>query len=787
MADPTDMQDPDSSRDPTANPGADPDDAFDSIVDAPFDAALSERYLVYALSTITARSLPDLRDGLKPVHRRLLWTMRQLRLDPGSNFKKSARVVGEVIGKYHPHGDTAAYDAMVRLAQDFALRYPLVEGQGNFGNVDGDNAAAYRYTEARLTKTAMQLMEGLDAGTVDFIPTYNGEEQEPELMPGLFPNLLANGASGIAVGMATNIPSHNVAEVIDATLELIDNPQIEHERLMEIVHGPDFATGGQVVDSAATISDAYRTGRGSLRLRGLFSAPEADREDDRAAGIERLGGGQWQLVISQIPYQVAKGKLIEQIAQAIADRKLPILEDVRDESDEAIRIVLVPKSRNVDPELLKESLFKLTDMETRFGLNMNVLDAQAGGGRTPMVMGLKELLSHWTRSQIEILQRRTRHRLDQIAKRLELVEGYITAFLNLDRVIEIIRTEDEPKPIMMEEFDLTDRQAEAILNMRLRSLRKLEEMQLRREKDGLLEEQDRLQKLLDSPARQRTRLKKDLRTLREDYAEDTALGARRTLIRESAPAVEFSMDAMIEKEPITVILSEKGWIRAAKGHVPLDQEFKYKEGDALAFILHAQTTDKLLIAAANGRFYTLGCDKLPGARGFGEPVRTMIDLEADTSIARLLVHRPGGRLLLAATSGKGFLAETGELIAETRKGRQVVNLKGDAQLRVIREVGEGDDHVAAVGDNRKLIVFNIEEMPVMARGQGVMLQRYRPGPGGGGLSDATTFKLEEGLSWTMGGSQGRTRTETDIWQWKVARGAAGRMPPTGFPKDNRFD
>ncbi|MEM8726802.1 MAG: DNA topoisomerase IV subunit A, partial [Pseudomonadota bacterium] len=593
----------------------DDSDPFDALVDVPFDSALEERYLVYALSTITARSLPDLRDGLKPVHRRLLWTMRQLKLDPSNTFKKSARVVGEVIGKYHPHGDTAAYDAMVRLAQDFSLRYPLVEGQGNFGNIDGDNAAAYRYTEARLTKTAMQLMEGLDAGTVDFIPTYNGEEQEPELMPGLFPNLLANGASGIAVGMATNIPSHNVHEVIDATLELIDNPHVEHEQLMEIFQGPDFATGGQIVDSKQVISDAYATGRGSFRVRGVFHAPEADKQENIDAGIERLGGGQWQLVISEIPYQVQKGKLIEQIAQAIADKKLPILEDVRDESDEEIRIVLVPRSRNVDPDLLKESLFKLTDLETRFGLNLNVLDAS----RTPMVMGLKELLQNWTAAQIEILQRRTQHRLDQIAKRLELVEGYIIAFLNLDRVIEIIRTEDEPKPVMMAEFILTDRQTEAILNMRLRSLRKLEEMQLRQEKDDLLEEQDELEKLLGSPARQRTRLKKDLRALRKDYAEDTDIGARRTRIEEAAPAVEFSMDAMIEKEPVTIILSTKGWIRAAKGHVPLDQEFKYKEGDELAFILHAQTTDKLLIAAENGRFYTLGCDKLPGARGFGEP------------------------------------------------------------------------------------------------------------------------------------------------------------------------
>jgi topoisomerase IV subunit A len=761
--------------DPTMTDDTDP---FDAIVDAPFDAALSERYLVYALSTITARSLPDLRDGLKPVHRRLLWTMRQLKLSPDSTFKKSARVVGEVIGKYHPHGDTAAYDAMVRLAQDFSLRYPLVEGQGNFGNIDGDNAAAYRYTEARLTKTAIQLMEGLDAGTVDFIPTYNGEEEEPELMPGLFPNLLANGASGIAVGMATNIPSHNVAEVIDATLELIDNPHVEHERLMELMQGPDFATGGQLVDSASVISEAYRTGRGSFRLRGVFHAPEAEKVDDQAAGIERLGGGQWQLVITEIPYQVQKGKLIEQIAQAIADKKLPILDDVRDESDESIRIVLVPRSRNVDPELLKESIFKLTDMETRFGLNMNVLDAT----RTPMVMGIKELLQNWTAAQIEILQRRTQHRLDQIARRLELVEGYITAFLNLDRVIEIIRYEDEPKQVMMAEFKLTDRQAEAILNMRLRSLRKLEEMELRTEKDNLLKEQDELNKLLESPARQRTRLKKDLRAIRKDYAEDTALGARRTRIEEAAPAVEFSMDAMIEKEPVTVILSQKGWIRAAKGHVDLGQEFKYKEGDALAFILHAQTTDKVLIAGSDGRFYTLGCDKLPGARGFGEPVRTMIDLPSESSIASMLVHKPEGRLLLASSIGKGFIAETKELIAETKKGKQVVNLKGNAKLQVIREIPEGHDHVAAVGENRKLIVFNMEEMPIMARGQGVMLQRYRDG----GLSDATTFTLEDGLSWQMGGSGDRTRTENEIWQWKVARGAAGRMPPQGFPKNNRF-
>lgn len=753
-------------------------DPFDAIVDAPFDSALSERYLVYALSTITARSLPDLRDGLKPVHRRLLWGMRQMRLSPDSAFKKCARITGDVMGKYHPHGNLALYDALVRLAQPFTLRYPLIEGQGNFGNIDGDGAAAERYTECRLTKTAMQLMDGLDEGTVDFVPTYNNEEEEPVVFPGLFPNLLANGASGIAVGMATSIPSHNASEVIDAALELIDNPHVEHARLMELFHGPDFATGGLVVDGAEAISQAYETGRGSFRVRGRFHATEAEKAEDRDAGIERLGGGQYQLVISEIPYQVPKGKLIEQIAQVIADRKVPILEDVRDESDENVRIVLVPKSRNVDPELLKESLYKLTDLETRFGLNLNVLDST----RTPMVMGLKELLTNWVAHQIDILQRRTRHRLEKIADRLELVEGYIVAFLNLDRVIEIIRTEDEPKPVMMAEFKLTDRQAEAILNMRLRSLRKLEEMALRQEKDELLAEQGELEKLLASPARQRTRLKRDLAALRKDYAEDTALGARRTTIAEAEPAVEFSMDAMIEKEPVTVILSQRGWIRAAKGHLPLDSDFKYKEGDEAAFVVHAQTTDKLLLAADDGRFFTVGADKLPGARGFGEPIRNTLDIDAEAQIVALIVHKPETQLLLAATTGKGFAAVTDELLAETRKGRQVANLKDKARLAVARPIDPVHDHVAVVGDNRKLVVFNLEELPVMARGQGVTLQRYRDG----GLSDATTFTLEEGLSWTMGGETGRTRTENEIHMWKVARGAAGRLPPQGFPRDNRF-
>ena len=759
-----------------------PEDTGAGITREPFESALESRYLVYALSTITARSLPDLRDGLKPVHRRLLWTMRQLRLAPDNTFKKSARVVGDVIGKYHPHGDTAVYDAMVRLAQPFTLRYPLVEGQGNFGNIDGDNAAAYRYTECRLTRTAMHLMAGLDEGTVEFIPTYNNEEEEPAIMPGIFPNLLANGASGIAVGMATSIPSHNVAEVLDVAEMVLFNKDVTHQELMGVFKGPDFATGGLVVDSEEAISRAYETGRGSFRVRGRFHAAEADNAEDRETGIERLKGGGYQLVISEIPYQVPKGKLIEQIAATIADKKLPILEDVRDESDEQVRIVLVPRSRNVDPELLKESVYKLTDLETRFGLNLNVLDAT----RTPMVMGLKELLGHWVAHQIEILQRRTTHRLAKIADRLELLEGYIIAFLNLDRVIEIIRTEDEPKPVMMAEFGLTDRQAEAILNMRLRSLRKLEEMQLRSEKDELQKEQDELQKLLDSPSRQRTRLKRDMASLRKEYGPETEIGARRTTIAEASPTVEFNPDAMIEKEPVTVILSAKGWVRAAKGHVDLGKDgrgdFKYKEGDGPAFAVQCQTTDKLLLCGADGRFFTLGADKLPGARGFGEPVRNTLDIDAATQIIAMVVHEKDKQILLASTIGKGFVAITDELLAETRKGRQVVNLKDDAKLLVAREVAPEHDHVAVVGENRKLVVFALEEMPVMTRGQGVTLQRYRDG----GLSDVTTFKLEDGLSWTMGGDTGRTRTENDIGMWKVARGAAGRLPPQGFPKDNRF-
>ncbi len=766
-----------------------PEDPFDAIVDAPFDAALSERYLIYAMSTITARSLPDLRDGLKPVHRRLLWAMRLLKLDPSQGYKKCARVVGDVIGKYHPHGDQSVYDAMVRLAQTFSLRYPLVDGQGNFGNIDGDNAAAYRYTEARLTKTAIELMNGLDENASDFRPTYNGEDEEPEVMPGLFPNLLANGASGIAVGMATSIPSHNVAEIIDAATLLIDEPSATHEQIMGIVHGPDFATGGLLVDSKDVISAAYASGRGAMRVRARFSTGRDEAGNWEQTGVEKQSGGTWQLVVSEIPYQVQKGKLIEQIAQLIADKKLPILEDIRDESDELIRIVLVPKSRNVDPDDLKNALFRLTDLETRFSLNLNVLDAE----RTPRVMGIGEVLRHWLHHQLEVLVRRSQHRLDKIDARLELLAGYIIAFLNLDRIIEIIRTEDEPKPVMIEEFQLNDRQAEAILNMRLRSLRRLEEMELRRELGELQAEREELVKLIESPARQKTRLKKDLAALRKSYSEDTELGRRRTSLEEAGQAREISLEAFVEREPVTVIMSKRGWIKAMKGHADLSAkaDYKFKEGDSLAFAFHTQTTDKILVATANGRFYTLGADKLPGARGFGEPVGSMVDIEAGNEIVSVFPATANGRMLLAASTGKGFIAKMSDVIAETRKGRGVVTLKPGARLNVVRPAPpETDDesvlkdqYLAVVGDNRKLVVFPLSEVPEMSKGQGVTLQRYKDG----GLADAMCFLLSEGLSWAMGGESKRMRTENDMSLWRVARGAAGRLPPQGFPRNNRFD
>jgi topoisomerase-4 subunit A len=733
-----------------------------SVIETPFDAALSERYLVYALSTITARSLPDVRDGLKPVHRRLLWAMRLLRLDPAGAYKKSARVVGDVIGKYHPHGDQSVYDAMVRLAQDFALRYPLVDGQGNFGNIDGDNAAAYRYTEARLTPVAMALMAGIDEGAVDFRPTYNGEEEEPEVFPGLFPNLLANGASGIAVGMATSIPPHNVGELIEAAIRLIDDPRVDDREIIAIVRGPDFPTGGRLVDDQQTIERAYISGRGSFRLR---------------ASIEKVveKGGGWNLLVTQIPYGVQKSKLIEQIAELIGEKKLPILADVRDESAEDLRIVLEPRARTVDAELLEESLYRLTDLEVRFPLNLNVLDEN----RTPVVMSLKEALAAWLKFQIEVLVRKSQVRIGKIDDRMELLDGFLIAYLNLDRVIEIIRTEDEPKPILMAEFSLTDRQAEAILNMRLRSLRRLEEMEIGRERAKLAREREELEKLVADPGRQRRRLKKDLGAIKEQFGDD-----RRTRLEEVAATREIDWSAMIEKEPITVILSQRGWIRAMRGHVALDdaETLKFREGDALATIFHAQTTDRIALFAANGRVYTLGGDKLPGGRGFGEPVRLSIDLDAEVDIVELMVVRPETKLLIASSDGKGFLASGEATLAETRKGKQLVNLRAGAKVAVIRKVSEEADAVAVVGENRKMLVFPIAELPELARGQGVTLQRYRDG----GLSDAIAFRLADGLSWALGGESGRVRTETDLTPWRAARGAAGRMPPIGFPRSNRF-
>ncbi|MDF0487204.1 DNA topoisomerase IV subunit A [Sphingomonas sp. H39-1-10] len=750
-----------------ANTDLPPDTPPIGILDAPFDSALSDRYLVYALSTITARSLPDVRDGLKPVHRRLLWAMRLLRLDPAQGYKKSARVVGDVIGKYHPHGDQSVYDAMVRLAQDFAMRYPLVDGQGNFGNIDGDNAAAYRYTEARLTQVAIDLMDGLDEDAVDYRPTYNGEDNEPELFPGAFPNLLANGAAGIAVGMATSIPPHNVAELYEAAILLVDQPEADDAAVGALVRGPDFPTGGLVVDSPAALAETYRTGRGGFRVRARWH-------------VEDQGRGTWNAIVTEIPYGVQKGKLIEQIAAIINEKKLPILADIRDESDSEIRVVIEPRSRSVDPQLLMESLFRLSDLESRFSLNLNVLDKT----RTPRVMSLREALLAWVEHQFVILRRKSEHRLAKIADRLELLDGYLIAYLNLDRVIEIIRTEDEPKPVMIAEFGLTDRQAEAILDMRLRRLRKLEEMEIRKERDGLESERSALEALLGSEARQRTRLKRDFGKLRDRYGPETALGKRRTTIEEAAPARDIPLEAMIEREPVTILLSQRGWIRAIKGHLDAAgiAAAKFKEGDGPLFSLTAQTTDKILLAADNGRFFTLGADKLPGGRGFGEPVRLMIDLDGAIEIVGLFRASMAEKLLVAASDGRGFIVPVAETLAETRKGKTVVTPRAGAKLKVVRPVDPTADQIAVIGENRRLLVFALAELPEMARGQGVQFQRYNDG----GLSDAIPFVLAQGLSWTMGGESGRTRTETDLTFWRSARGAAGRMPPNGFPRDNRF-
>ena len=729
----------------------------DRIIDTAFSAALSERYLAYALSTITSRSLPDVRDGLKPVHRRLLFAMRQLRLDPGQGFKKSARVVGDVMGKFHPHGDAAIYDAMVRLAQEFAMRYRLVDGQGNFGNIDGDNAAAMRYTEARMTEVAQLLLDGIDEDTVDFRPTYDGESEEPCLLPAGIPNLLANGAQGIAVGMATSIPPHNVTELADAALHLIKHPNASVDTLMGYVRGPDFPTGGILVEPADSIREAYATGRGGFRVRARWS-------------VEKEKGGAWQVVVTEIPYQVQKSRLIERMADMLQAKKLPFLADIRDESAEDLRIVLEPKSRRLEPEVVMESLFKLTDLETRVPLNLNVLDSD---GR-PGVMSLREALNAWLAHRREVLVRRSNFRLGKIASRLEVLEGYLVVYLNLDEVIAIIREAENPRARLMERFELTETQANAILDMRLRSLRRLEEMALKTEREQLLAEQEELTALVGDETLQWQRITGEIRDMKSVFAKSDT---RRT---DCAEAPDIDVDAaeiLVEREPITVICSKNGWIRAMKGHQDLEAEYKFKEGDGPAFILHAETTDKILLFAENGRFYTLSGDKLPRGRGFGEPVSLMVDLPADVDIVRLL-KAEGKRMLVAASTGHGLLVPTEAALAQTRSGKQVLNISGTARA-VACCVAEGD-MVASVGMNRKLLVFPIDEVPEMTRGKGVILQRFKDG----GLADVTVYSAEAGLSWKAGG--GRTRTEADMSDWLGKRAGAGKMPPTGFPRPARF-
>ena len=729
----------------------------DRIIDTAFSAALSERYLAYALSTITSRSLPDVRDGLKPVHRRLLFAMRQLRLDPGQGFKKSARVVGDVMGKFHPHGDAAIYDAMVRLAQEFAMRYRLVDGQGNFGNIDGDNAAAMRYTEARMTEVAQLLLDGIDEDTVDFRPTYDGESEEPCLLPAGIPNLLANGAQGIAVGMATSIPPHNVTELADAALHLIKHPNASVDTLTGYVRGPDFPTGGILVEPADSIREAYATGRGGFRVRARWS-------------VEKEKGGAWQVVVNEIPYQVQKSRLIERMADMLQAKKLPFLADIRDESAEDLRIVLEPKSRRLEPEVVMESLFKLTDLETRVPLNLNVLDSD---GR-PGVMSLREALNAWLAHRREVLVRRSNFRLGKIASRLEVLEGYLVVYLNLDEVIAIIREAENPRARLMERFELTETQANAILDMRLRSLRRLEEVALKTEREQLIAEQEELTALVGDETLQWQRITGEIRDMKSVFAKSDT---RRT---DCAEAPDIDVDAaeiLVEREPITVICSKNGWIRAMKGHQDLEAEYKFKEGDGPAFILHAETTDKILLFAENGRFYTLSGDKLPRGRGFGEPVSLMVDLPADVDIVRLL-KAEGKRMLVAASTGHGLLVPTEAALAQTRSGKQVLNISGTARA-VACCVAEGD-MVASVGMNRKLLVFPIDEVPEMTRGKGVILQRFKDG----GLADVTVYSAEAGLSWKAGG--GRTRTEADMSDWLGKRAGAGKMPPTGFPRPARF-
>ena len=755
-----------------------------SILAEPLGRAIGERYLTYALSTIMNRALPDARDGLKPVHRRILFAMRELKLNATGGFRKSAKISGDVMGNYHPHGDAAIYDAMARLAQEFNVRYPLVDGQGNFGNIDGDNPAASRYTEARMTTIAEALLDGLNEDAVDFRQNYDGTLSEPIVLPASFPNLLANGSSGIAVGMATNIPPHNISELCDACLHLIKSPDARIETLLKYIPGPDFPTGGTIVESQENIVNAYKTGRGSFRLRARFS-------------VEDLERGQWQVVITEIPFQVQKSKLIEKIAELIQTKKIPILEDIRDESAEDIRVVLEPKSKNVDPNILMETLFKISDLEIRFSMNMNVLI----DGLVPKVCDLNEVLKAFLDHRRNILKRRSNFRLKKIDNRLEVLEGLIIAFLNLDRVIDIIRYDDNPKLALMSEDwgkqhdrakdeldykrpdisiegELSDIQTEAILNMRLRSLRRLEEVELVKERDSLMEERANLEDLLADTSQQWNKIAEEIRETKKQFGQNYISGTRRTDFAEAQDFEEVPIEAMIEREPITVVCSSMGWIRAMNGHIDLTRELKFKDGDGPGLIFHAQTTDKLLALASNGRFYTIQASSLPGGRGMGEPLRLMVDIPDEALIVNLITFRPGQKLLVTSSTGDGFIVTHDDVVAQTKSGKQILNTKREAVAKVCHNIC--GDNVAVVGENRKVLIFPVSEIPEMVRGKGVRLQKYKDG----GLSDITTFNLSEGLTWLD--PAGRTRSETNLEDWTGKRATAGRMAPRGFPKNNKF-
>ena len=730
------------------------------IRDVQFSEELSKRYLSYAMSTIVSRSLPDVRDGLKPVHRRLMYAMRQLHLDPKNGYKKCARVVGDVIGKYHPHGDSAVYGAMVRLAQDFSVRYPLVDGQGNFGNIDGDGAAAMRYTEARLTEFAMDLMDGLSDDAVEFADTYDGEDSEPVVMPAMVPNLLCNGAMGIAVGMATNIPPHNLSEISDALLYMIENPQCDDEPLVRRLKGPDFPTGGVIVDNFETILNNYKQGKGNFRIRAKWT-------------VEDLGHGQYQIVVTEIPYQVIKSKLIEKIAELLLSKKLPLLGDVRDESAEDVRIVLEPKSRLVDATLLMEQLFKLTDMEAKFNMNMNVLDLDG----VPRVMSISEVLRDYLQHRNHILLRKIKYKLNKINARLEILEGYLIAYINLDEIIRIIREEDEPKAVMMQEFKLTDNQAEAILNMKLRNLRKLDEQQINGEHSDLLEEKAAMEILAGDESKRWAYIAEEIKRTKEKYSKKTALGRRRTEFAEAPADIEFVPEAWIEKEPITVILSQKGWIRCVKGYADLKEPFKFKDDDALLFAIHAQTTDKIVILDNKGKFFTIAANDVPSGRGFGQPLRLMIDLANNDEVVAMFVYEPKTNYLIASDKGYGFVADENHILAQTRQGRRIMNVADGENVKFCLKMD--GDYIAVVGENRRLLVFKAEEVPAMARGHGVLLQKYKDG----NIADIQVFKGEEGFSYNRAGG---ISTEKELITWLGHRAQVGKLVPFGFPKNNKF-